>query len=169
MWNNRDTPLAYFFTFRCYGTWLHGDERGSIDRFHNVYNSLRITANPQWQQYNAQIMKHETVELNAKQRAAVEQSVRENCRLREWLLHSISVRTNHVHVVASIGNTKADSALVALEANATKQMRENGCWQFEHSPWAKNGSKKRLWNERHLEQANDYVINGQGGELPNFD
>ena len=25
-------PLAYFITFTCYGNWLHGDERGSVDR-----------------------------------------------------------------------------------------------------------------------------------------
>ena len=28
-------PLGFLITFRCYGTWLHGDERGSIDRGHN--------------------------------------------------------------------------------------------------------------------------------------
>jgi hypothetical protein len=31
-----DGPLAYLITFRCYGTWLHGDDRGSVDREHNV-------------------------------------------------------------------------------------------------------------------------------------
>jgi hypothetical protein len=38
MWNDTDLPLGYLITFRCYGTWLHGDERGSIDRFHNRYS-----------------------------------------------------------------------------------------------------------------------------------
>src|SRR5687767_4505235 len=35
MWNDTDVPLGYLITFRCYGTWLQGDTRGSIDRFHN--------------------------------------------------------------------------------------------------------------------------------------
>src|SRR5207253_10119374 len=30
MWNDTDTPLAHMITFRCYGTWLHGDVRGDI-------------------------------------------------------------------------------------------------------------------------------------------
>src|SRR6185369_556860 len=30
MWNDTDIPLAYLITFRSYGTWLHGDDRGSI-------------------------------------------------------------------------------------------------------------------------------------------
>src|ERR1700747_68137 len=32
-----DIPLAYLITFRCYGTSLHGDEQGSIDRHQNQY------------------------------------------------------------------------------------------------------------------------------------
>jgi hypothetical protein len=28
----RTQPLAFLITFRCYGTWLHGDERGAVDR-----------------------------------------------------------------------------------------------------------------------------------------
>jgi len=69
MWNDTDLPLGYLITFRCYGTWLHGDERGSKS----------------------------------------------------------------------------------------------------HSPWADKGSKRHLWNERSLALAIDYVINGQGGDLPDLD
>jgi len=29
MWNDTDIALAHLITFRCHGTWLHGDERGS--------------------------------------------------------------------------------------------------------------------------------------------
>ena len=34
----RTEPLAYLITFRCYGTWLHGDQRGSIDRILHAVN-----------------------------------------------------------------------------------------------------------------------------------
>jgi hypothetical protein len=44
-WNDTDVPLAYLITFRTYGTWLPGDERGSIDRFHNVFRSPRVAPN----------------------------------------------------------------------------------------------------------------------------
>ncbi|HWY68950.1 MAG TPA: hypothetical protein VNX88_09810 [Terriglobales bacterium] len=47
-----DIPLAYLITFRCYGTWLHGDERGSIDRHQNQYQSPYIVPNPNWHTYN---------------------------------------------------------------------------------------------------------------------
>jgi hypothetical protein len=29
-------PLAYLITLRTFGTWLHGDERGSVSRKRNV-------------------------------------------------------------------------------------------------------------------------------------
>jgi hypothetical protein len=28
----RSVAKGYLITFCCYGTWLHGDERGSVDR-----------------------------------------------------------------------------------------------------------------------------------------
>jgi len=169
MWNDTDIPLAYLITFRCYGTWLHGDERGSVDRFHNQYDSPRISANQKWQQYNARLLKHSPVKLDAAQRQSVEVAIRETCDLRNWFLRAVNVRTNHVHVVVSIGNTKPENALIAFKANATGRMRQDDCWRQEHSPWAEKGSKRRLWNERHIELAIDYVVNGQGGELPKFD
>ena len=56
VWNDTDTPLAYLITFRSYGTWLHGDERSSIDRFHNRYKSPYIDPNATWQRHNAQVL-----------------------------------------------------------------------------------------------------------------
>jgi hypothetical protein len=48
-------------------------------------------------------------------------------------------------------------------------MRENGCWPSTKSPWADKGSTRYLWNEESVARAVDYVINGQGDDLPDFD
>ena len=40
MWNDTEIPLAHLSTFRSYGTWLHGDKRGSVDRSHNNIKRL---------------------------------------------------------------------------------------------------------------------------------
>ncbi len=81
----------------------------------------------------------------------------------------MNVRTNHVHVVVSIGAKKSELALNAFKANATRQMKQDGSWRMDYSPWVDKGSRRYLWNERSLEQAIDYVMNGQGDELPDFD
>jgi REP element-mobilizing transposase RayT len=169
MWNDTDIPLAYLITFRCYGTWLHGDERGSIDRFHNQYKSPYIQPNERWQQHNMGTLKGKLVSLNAAQRALVDKAIRETCAIRHWPLRAINVRTNHVHVVVSIGDKKPELALNAFKSNATRQMRQDRCWGQSHSPWADKGSKRYLWNERSIARATDYVISGQGDELPDFD
>src|SRR5688572_30293307 len=40
-------PFGYHITFRAYGTWLHGDSRGSVDRFHNRFGTPRLPRNEQ--------------------------------------------------------------------------------------------------------------------------
>ena len=168
MWNDTDIPLAYLITFRSYGTWLHGDERGSVDSEHNRYKSPYALPNQNRQRYNESTLKGEPVILNAAQRASVEQAIRETCSHRNWLLHAFNIRTNHVHTVVSIGVKKPELALNAFKANATRQMREDRCWQFDHSPWVDKGSKRYLWNERSVGLAIEYVLYGQGNDLPDF-
>lgn len=102
MWNDTDTPLAYLITFRCLGTWLHGDQRGSIDRFHNRYKSPYLQANRRWH-HNVRALEGEPVVLSASQRRSVDRAFRETCDFRKWHLHALNVRTNHVHAVVSIG------------------------------------------------------------------
>lgn len=168
-WNDTGIPLAYLITFRCYGTWLHGDERGSTDEFNNGFNTPFLPPNQKWLEFNKSLLKHKSVNLDSKRRSFVEKAIRETCQKRSWRLLAISVRTNHIHVIVETGNRNPNKALTAFKANATRMMRESNSWNFEHSPWADKGSKRWLWNEKSVEIAIDYVVNGQGGELPKFD
>ena len=168
MWNNTDTPLAYLITFRCYGTWVHGDKRGSIDRFHNRYSDPYLPPNKSWQRHNHKQLKRDPVILGATARSSVEGAIRETCSIRKWLLHALNVRTNHVHVVVA-ANSKPGMVLNAFKANATSQLRRDRFWPHPFSPWADRGSKVRLWNERSVAKAIEYVLHGQGGDLPEFE
>jgi len=165
MWNDTDVPLAYLITFRCRGTWLHGDERGAIDRHHNVYGSPRIEQNQVWKTYNEQLLKGDPAYLFAARRRSVKQAIRETCHRRGWYLHAVNIRTNHAHSVVAAAAKKPSFVLHALKANATRQMREDGNWAFEYSPWV----DKVLWNELHIARAVEYVLYGQGDDLPDFD
>jgi REP element-mobilizing transposase RayT len=162
------TPKAYLITFRSYGTWLHGDRRGSVDRFHNTYGTPRLPRNLPRERYDRSLMAGPPVRLNAKQRAAIERGIRETCRIRKWALWAFNIRTNHVHsvVTAPCGSKKV---LAALKANATRTMRESNCWNSERSPWAYRGSRRSLWNEQQLTAAFAYVLYDQGEPLPEED
>jgi hypothetical protein len=72
-------------------------------------------------------------------------------------------------VVVCIGTLKPERALTAIKANATRQMRQDQCWLKDLTPWAERGSLRYLWNERSVAQAIEYVLCGQGDELPDFD
>ena len=169
MWNDTEIPLAILITFRCYGTWLHGDIRGSVDRNHNVYGSPRVGHEPPRKDFVRTIIKHEPVVLDSFRRGSVEKAIRETCSIRNWPLKALNVRTNHAHAVVAAGAKKPEIVLNALKGNATRHMRDDGLWNHEHSPWAEKGSKRMLWNERSVANAIDYVLNGQGDDLPNFD
>jgi REP element-mobilizing transposase RayT len=131
---------------------LHGDKRGSIDRFHNAYLSPYIKRNEKWREYTQQRLKAKPLILKAKQRRSIEAAIRETCNIRKWLLQAINVRTNHVHTVVS-ANRKSGLVLNAFKANATRQLREDGCWPHPFSPWADKGSKRKLWNEQSVAKA----------------
>jgi REP element-mobilizing transposase RayT len=111
-------------------------------------------------------MKVEPVLLDATRRAAVLAAVTETCTKRNWKVLAINIRTNHVHIVVDIGDTKPETALVAFKANATRQMRERGCWTYDRSPWVERGSRRYLWKEAGVNAAIDYVNNRQGEDLP---
>ena len=157
---SREYPVGYLLTFRTYGTWLHGDPRGSVDRHHNRFGTPALPASEQRQNRNRALLNRAPVYLNKNQRSAVQSSMRETCDIRQWTLWDAHARTNHVHVVLSCG-CKPGSALTALKANATRWMRDKGCWNSNGTPW-QGGSKKYLWDEEELQNAVAYVRNRQG-------
>ena len=158
-------PLAYFITFRSYGTWLHGDERGSTDRHRNTYGTDKIPKSAPWLRTAEGLLKHPPVKLDAARRSAVVRAVTETCMVREWRLRALNVRTNHVHIVVTAA-CGPDRVLNAFKANATRHMRAAGCWDHEYGPWARGGSRRYLWTESAILSAVAYVVDGQGEALP---
>ena len=159
MWNDTDTSLSYFITFRCYATWLHGDERGSVDRYHNIYQTLRIKRNDTWNRISRTLAKHPPVKLDAARRTSLRNAILETCEKRGWHPFAVNVRTNHAHAAVTAPNRSPDTVLNAFKGNATRKMREDKCWPYDHSPWAEKGSKRG--SERSVANAIDYVLTGK--------
>lgn len=167
--DDNEFPLAYLITFRCYGTWLHGDERGSYRRSHGVISGVsRIPARPGLRKAESTQLKHEPVTLNAKQRTVVENAVREVCVHRKYRLRAINVRTNHVHTVVS-AVCEPEPILDAFKSYSTRALRRSGLLDISVKPWARHGSTIYLWKEHAVAKAVEYVLLGQDGELPTFD
>lgn len=166
---DRSIAKGYLVSFRCYGTWLHGDRRGSVDRrYYNRYGTPKMAPNAGKQKRRTILLKHDPFLLGAAEREIVENAIREVCRVRGYVLIAVHVRTNHVHVV--ISNSGAPERMMdSFKAYATKALREAGRIDKDRKVWSRHGSTRYLWTEEHVGEAAEYVANGQGGELPTFD
>lgn len=167
--DENEFPPAYFISFRCYGTWLHGDARKSMDgRKHNIYGMPPILPNAGLKKFETGECKYPSMTLDAARRAIVEKAIREVCEHRDYQLLAINVRSNHVHTVVS-ANCKPEPVMNAFKAYSTRCLRQADTLSSEARFWSRHGSTRYLWKPRQIEFAVDYVINGRGDELPKFD
>jgi hypothetical protein len=114
-------------------------------------------------------LKCELVTVEVGQRESVEMAIRETCAFY-LLLHAINVRTNHVHVVVTIGAIRPERDLNALKANAT----QGDCGRMAIGitntvQWVDKGSKRYLWNERNMNAPLPLSPTDKVMELPEFD
>ena len=158
-------PLAYLITFRCYGTWLHGDERGSVDREHNAPSGPLVEPHAGRAQAARARLRQSPVVLHAEPRAVVHDAIGEVCRHYGWPLRALSARTNHVHVVVSSEQTP-ERAMNAFKSWCTRRAVEAGLVPRRARVWSRHGSTRYLWDRTSVESACRYVTEGQGGDLP---
>ncbi len=167
-WDDNVGPLAYLITFRTFGTWLHGDDRLSMDRHgKNIYGTPKVLPS---RNLNSMMRENRTSTdflLDGPCRGVVESAIRDVCSVRGYGLHPVHVRTNHAHsVVAS--SRKPEIVMNAFKSNATKELRLAGLVSADQQIWSRGGSTRYLWKPGHVEGAVDYVLYGQGDDLPNF-
>jgi REP element-mobilizing transposase RayT len=156
----RREPVAYFLTFRTYGSWLPGDQRGTAGRKNNVYG--RPLAPPSFPTEEAARgrMSSEPFALDAAARSIVEKAARATAEHRRWRLHAVNARTEHVHVVLTARGDPA-RVLGALKAWATRSLVEAGLVERGRRLWSRHGSTKYIWDQDGLAQVYDYVTNMQ--------
>lgn len=157
-------PLAYFITFSSYGTRLHGDENGSVDRRHNQYGSDLIAPNSALQSYEKRVQRQPSFILKPQYRATILKAVMEVCEYRRWRHYAIHVRTNHVHVVVS-ADPPPEKILHDFQAYATRHLRGHDHTLKDTKIWTQHGSTKYLWNLKSLIDTISYVIHQQGEHM----
>src|SRR5262249_59663689 len=96
-------PVAYLISSRCYGTWLHGDPRGSVDYRHRAYGAPMVEPDDDRRSQEFRRLRHAPVVLDELQRLVVDKTIREVCDRRRWKLRALNVRSNHVHGVVTAG------------------------------------------------------------------
>ena len=167
-WDDSDYPLAYFITFRTHGTWLHGDQRKSVDRHgKNVFGSERISLDPTFSVLMDRNMETEPVILDGPHRAVVDAAIRKVCLHRELRLYALNIRSNHAHSVVW-APCPPERVMGAFKANSTRELREAGLIARDRRVWSRGGSTRFLWKPHNVERAVAYTLYGQGDDLPEF-
>lgn len=156
------TPLAYFLTWTCYGAWLHGDSRGSVDYHHNTPGTPVNDSDPVARSRAVDLMKWPAVTLDEPMRLTCRQTIEDHCRFRAWVLHAVHVRSNHIHVVISCGTTPPDRAVNQFKSWCTRRLREARSFAPDRPVWTEGGSTRYLWREFDVAEAVRYVQDGQG-------
>ena len=151
-------PIAYLLTFRTYGTWLHGGERGSVRRNgNNAFRGPMITSSVPLQEDMETLSKYPPFLLNEEQRKCVTEAMTEVCEFRNYLGRAINVRSNHVHSVIS-APVKPEKIVNDFKAYATRRMRSEGLVNPERKIWSRGASTRYLWKPKHVLAAVDYVL-----------
>jgi REP element-mobilizing transposase RayT len=156
---------TYFLTYHTYGTWLHGDERHSVDRRHNIPETDTMPPDAGRLAAARERLKHQPTLLDAGRRQIVEATIREVCAHRGWHLHAVNVRTNHVHAVIT-ARVAPEKVLTDLKAWATRRLIEAHAFPRGTRVWSRHGSTRYLWTEKDIEDACHYVVECQGIVLP---
>ena len=104
--------------------------------------------------------------LDIRQRETVTEAIHETCRIRDWFVSAVNVRTNHVHVVVSAPDWAPERVLTVLKAFATRSLREEELIPADARVWARHGSTRYLWSEEDVLAAAQYVLEGQDMAKP---
>jgi len=159
-------PWAYFLTWACYGTKLHGDFPFAVDRDHNAYRGRYAPVNPRLASYERAVRKEPPFELTRALRPLVLASIKGVCSYEGWFLHAAHVRTTHVHVVLT-ANVDPEKALGKLKSYASRAL--NAELSGTGKRWARHGSTVWLWDASAVDAAVDYTVREQGQPMSCFE
>jgi REP element-mobilizing transposase RayT len=154
-------PIAYLLTWTCYGTWLHGDERGSVDAEHRTPGEPFVPPSVSQRYRCARLMSGPTIQLSPAAREVVAAAIRAHCQFRGWELIALNVRSNHVHTVVSCGDVKPEPVMGQFKAYATRWLREKGFFAKNQKIWTEHGSTGYLRDQKSVSAAALYVEEAQ--------
>jgi hypothetical protein len=157
-------PVAFFLTWSTYGTRLHGDERGSVSRWHNIPGTPLLDPDPVRVDVEETLLAHEPIYLSEQSRRVVTKAVADHAEFRKWTVHAVNDRTNHVHVVIDCRGENFRSperVLTELKSWATRRLRDAKLVRSDGPIWTYHGSTRWINEDGGLPEAVEYVRNCQ--------
>lgn len=152
--------VAFFLTWTTYGTWLPGDERGWVER-----GKGQRPAEPSLRRSAERALSESPCTLTTGHRKVVESTIRAHCKIREWQLHAVAVRSNHVHVVVSAREKSPEDVASQLKPWSTRKLKEADGDSRRLKWWTERGSCRYISDNESLESVMIYVSEAQDRKL----
>jgi hypothetical protein len=133
--------VNYFITFGCYGSHLHGDASGSVNREHNVFGSRLVDEQPALAAVEREIMDQAPYLLDHDRRLIVLDAIRQVCIHRGWILKAAHIRTNHVHVIVQAA-IRPERVMIDFKSYASRNLNALGLDEPKRNRWARHGSTR---------------------------
>ena len=152
-------PLAYFLTWTTYGTWLPGDAKGWVRHGDDTRYTLYRSPDPKIETHAKALMKQKPVILDKQLRGIVERTIRESCQYKNWHIHALNVRTNHIHLVITSRDETPEQVMTTLKGWASRKLNQRISKTNNRRWWTRHGSTRYINSESSLLQTIEYVHN----------
>lgn len=98
--------------------------------------------------------------LNEVQRRKVEQVCHEHAAHRNWLLHAVKARSNHIHLAVT-ADKPPTIVRDQFKANATRVLRREPAAIMKDKIWTRGGDCEIVDGEENLERVVEYILEAQ--------
>ena len=152
---NTGDPVAYFITWTTFGTWLPGDERGwqkwGVGGIQPPNEIFREAARSK--------LKEAEFALSVQDRKIVELTIEKHCEIRNWTLHQVNARSNHVHVIVTAPGFNPKAVRDQFKAWCTRKLKASHSNRQRF--WTEGASCRYIQHEEDLDAAIEYAGDAQ--------
>lgn len=160
----------WHITWGTYGDRLHGDERPTVDRRHNVPGTPFLAPNPTREQYERSTLRGDAVCLTVDQMVFIERTIPAICVRGDWRLIACAAGPNHVHVLlgcdSRIQGKQVRQWLKRWLGEAMTKQWPRASPDVRTSWWAEGGSTKPVKDEAYFANAKQYVEDQKATAVP---
>jgi REP element-mobilizing transposase RayT len=149
-------PIAYHITFGTYGTRLHGDERGTVDRATNRPGDPIIGSDPSWWARERNRLNFEPVELTDEQMRFAESVMPSICERGGWTFHTGAGGPDHIHALLT-ADAEGDAVRKWIKRWLGELMSHRWARPEGATWWAEGGSVKWVWEPSYSRNVFDYL------------
>ncbi len=171
----------WLFTNTTYGTWLPGNERGSVTsvrdrRAQDRASSSRMEHDqpgkpwevsiPGIYRSSSSLLKGPPIFLTLSHADALLSQLRETALYRSRTLHAVAIMKNHWHVVVTVpGDPDPDRVLTDFKAYGSRALNQKFGKPTSGTWWTMRGSKRKLPDGAASATATHYVLYKQPNPL----